>query len=73
MALQLMLQLALAGKEDFVASLGGPDGPVGDNGMTVAQLADRLEACLERLTAVGYRVHPPQLNRERFWEEMTGE
>lgn len=64
--------LAFHDRQAFVDALGGEDAPAGSTGLTVGELADRLQSAVTKLTSPGYRVYPPVLNRLRFWEEVSG-
>jgi len=65
--------LLVSDKATFIAAMGGPDGPVGTNGLTVSQLADRLEVVIGSLTMPGYRVYNRIGNETRFWDILIDE
>jgi hypothetical protein len=69
----MLLLVAVASRDGFVASMGGADAACGTTGRTVGDLADALESALERLLSPGYRVYDPTGNRDRFWRELIGE
>lgn len=69
--MRLAIAYMATGKEEFIASMGGPNELVGTSTVTIQELADGLETIFARLTHPGERVYRPQQNRDMAWSILN--
>lgn len=58
-------------REEFITAVGGEDVPIGPNGATAKDLADRLELILGHMISPGARVYGRDRQTEIFWKELV--